>query len=623
MATINTITGQLARINSSAKTIWNAASNMALKLPAGSYWDLTSSKDQAIYGINTITGTDSPAAVYTINSSGATATYNFGIDAVAAALAAINTRAFLETDSSNSYLSGDQSLNAGDVVKIPVGYNKTAFTITVNSLGSQLNNTTAAAKHLYTGKTAYIKNAAGNPEIITGTLANVYLYGSTDGPNANKVNGNFLKVSINNAATDEYLNTNIYYRVPEAVVTESTSVAKISSETSDNKSYVKVNLAKGYYDKDIVTDIAYISGIQRKEVKVQRYFNPDGTSTNIANTLTIPAGYYKDGLVITPVFEDREHQDGEPLESILNILDLDLSGGPTLTFDSNNIKVFNPVHYNGVDSYDYFGEVIIPKAGLTSENGQVTVTGSGWVNKDEVFGIKYGILTSNQINVSDDWDSTNKVITDKVFTIKVDQGYYSSTNVTKEFTVKTGNHTLTTTFHDDAKFGGSATIDSNNITTISHQFEKVSDSTTAGWIAASSSTTYYKVQSWVRKGATAKTNDYYTIGTPGWISAGTDPRADYNGFKYVGNALNSGGTYNPVNNSQNLTIPAGTVLTNDLTVNPITVGQATYKILAGDLADGDSIITITSSKDTDGQEETYMSQVTIDMTLILQELQKI
>ena len=81
----------------------------------------------------------------------------------------------------------------------------------------------------------------------------------------------------------------------------------------------------------------------------------------------------------------------------------------------------------------------------------------------------------------------------KTFTIKVDRGYYSSTNVTKEFTVKTGKHTLTTTFHDDSKFGGSATIDSNNITTISHQFEKVSDSITAGWIAPSSSTTYYKV----------------------------------------------------------------------------------------------------------------------------------
>ena len=605
MATINTITGQLNRINTAANLIQTKAIEMALQLPAGSYWDLKSKSDKEITGVNSITGP--------YNTNGGPQTYDFGIDAVAAALYAINIQDIKE----------DKILSAGNSISIPVGYNKTAFTISAEGLGTQLSNTTAAAKHLYTGKTAYIKNAAGNPEIITGTLANVYLYGSTDGPNANKVNGNFLKVSINNAATDEYLNTNIYYRVPEAVVTESTSVAKISSETSDGKSYVKVNLSKGYYDKDIVTDIAYISGIQRKEVKVQRYFNPDGTSTNIANTLTIPAGYYKDGLVITPVFEDREHQDGEPLESILNILDLDLSGGPTLTFDSNNIKVFNPVHYNGVDSYDYFGEVIIPKAGLTSENGQVTVTGSGWVNKDEVFGIKYGILTSNQINVSDDWDSTNKVITDKVFTIKVDQGYYSSTNVTKEFTVKTGNHTLTTTFHDDTKFGGSATIDSNNITTISHQFEKVSDSTTAGWIAASSSTTYYKVQNWVRKGATAKTNDYYTIGTPGWISAGTDPRADYNGFKYVGNALNSGGTYNPVNNSQNLTIPAGTVLTNDLTVNPITVGQATYKILAGDLADGDSIITITSSKDTDGQEETYMSQVTIDMTLILQELQKI
>ena len=148
MATINTITGQLARINSSAKTIWNAASNMALKIPAGSYWDLTSSRDQDIYGTNNIiTGQDSPAAAYTINSSGETATYNFGIDAVAAALAAINVRPYLETDNNNLYLSGDQSLNAGAVVKIPVGYNKTPFKITVNSLGSQLSSTTAAAKH--------------------------------------------------------------------------------------------------------------------------------------------------------------------------------------------------------------------------------------------------------------------------------------------------------------------------------------------------------------------------------------------------------------------------------------------------------------------------------------------
>ena len=611
MATINTITGQLNRINTAANLIETKAIEMALRLPAGSYWDFKSKSDKEITGVNSITGP--------YNTNGGPQTYDFGIDAVAAALAAINIRTFLETDSSNSYLSGDQSLSAGDIIKIPIGYNKTAFTITAKVLGSQLANTTAAAKYLYTGKTAYIKNAAGNPEIITGTLANVYLFGSTDGPNANKVNGNFLKVSINSAATDEYLNTNIYYRKPETVVTESTSVAKISSESTNKKDYyLKVNLLKGYYDKDIVTDIPYIKGVQQREVKVQRYTTPDGDATNIVNTLTIPGGYYKDGLVITPIFEDS----GNNEESILNVIDLNLSEA-TIDFGENTSKVFNPVQYNGTDSYDYFKEVIIPKATLTFDNGLVTVTKSGWVNIDEALGVRYGILTDNQITVSDDWDSTNKIITDKTVTIKVDQGYYSSTNVTKEFTVKTGNHTLTTTFHDDAKFGGSATIDSNNITTISHQFEKVSDSTTAGWIAASSSTTYYKVQNWVRKGATAKTNDYYTIGTPGWISAGTDPRADYNGFKYVGNALNSGGTYNPVNNSQNLTIPAGTVLTNDLTVNPITVGQATYKILAGDLADGDSIITITSSKDTDGQEETYMSQVTIDMTLILQELQKI
>ena len=55
---------------------------------------------------------------------------------MAAALAAINIRTFLETDSSNSYLSGDQSLSAGDIIKIPIGYNKTAFTITAKVLGS-------------------------------------------------------------------------------------------------------------------------------------------------------------------------------------------------------------------------------------------------------------------------------------------------------------------------------------------------------------------------------------------------------------------------------------------------------------------------------------------------------
>ena len=110
----------------------------------------------------------------------------------------------------------------------------------------------------------------------------------------------------------------------------------------------------------------------------------------------------------------------------------------TIDFGENTSKVFNPAQYNGTDSYDYFKEVIIPKATLTFDNGLVTVTKSGWVNTNEALGVRYGILTGNQITVSDDWDSTNKVITDKTFTIKVDQGYYSSTNVTKEFTVKTG-----------------------------------------------------------------------------------------------------------------------------------------------------------------------------------------
>ena len=89
----------------------------------------------------------------------------------------------------------------------------------------------------------------------------------------------------------------------------------------------------------------------------------------------------------------------------------------------------------------------------------------------------------------------------------------------------------------------------------------------------------------------------------------------------MGNALNSGGTYNPVNNSSNLTIPAGTVLTNNLTVNKITVGATEYTITDADLAnaDGNTDVTKFTVEATSG----YMNKITINMVRFLEELQKI
>lgn len=612
MATTNTITGQLTRINSAANLIWNKASDMALQLPAGSYWDLISKSDKAITGVNLITGIDSPEAEYKIDSNGGKATYNFGIDAVAQAIWNINSRAYLEQNSSGTYISGDQDINAKTTIKIPVGYNKTEFVITAKSIGEQLNNTSAASKYLYKNKTAYIKNAAGEHELITGTLGTVYLNAALGEYNANKINTNngTLKVSINSGATSEFLDTNIVYRNPEALVTDSTTVVQLSTYTNNSKDYVKVNLSKGYYDKNIQTDIPYIGTQYKNTVKVTRTTSGEGT-TVVANSLTIPAGYYKNGLVITPVFEDF----ADNVESVLNITNIDLLSGNDLTIKDGKIE-FSPGTYAG-GPFDYFDHVAIPQAITTSADGQFTVEKAGWLNKG-TFGIKYKYLTPDQITVSDDWDTTNKLITDRVFTIKVDKGYYSAADVTKEFTIKPGTHTQTAYAsifnYTDNKFGGS-TAQTINVT-VSKQFGKFEHTITAGWIAAQpKTTTYFQIRDWARKSTTANTANYYTVGTAGWIKANS----------YVGSSIYTPAAtiFNPVNAASKLTIPAGAVLSNSITVNPITAGTATYKILGTDLSDTDSIITISASQDTDGDVDTYMSSVTVDMTLILQELQKI
>lgn len=567
MATTNTITGQLSRINDAANLIWNKASDMALQLPAGSYWDSNSKSDKTITGGNSITVENSLGAQYKIDSNGSTETYNFGIDAVAQAIKNINSKEYLGQNSDGIYISRDQMLpnklqlliNAKTTIKIPVGYNKNAFEITAQSIGSQLEPTSAIAKYLYKDKTAYIKISDKEHKLINGELSTVYLNATLGEFNENKINLNnrTLKVSINSDATSEFLDTNIAYRSPNDLGV--VQLSNYTKEDTNDREFLKIDLAKGYYDQNIQTDIPYISDLQSKTVKINRYFNADGTVGNKVNSLTIPAGYYKNGLIVTPVFDDE----GDIEEDILNIADLDLQSGPILTFNNNYSKVFKPANYG--NGYDYFGQVIIPKAVIGSENGLYKVTASGWINKDD------------------------------------------------EFTIKAGSHNLSVNFYNDNKFGGSTAITSG-IENITKQYGKITDTIAAGWINGSSSNKYYRIQDWVRKGSTANTPEYYTVGTSGWISSNSD-------FKYVGNNINAGGIYNPVKAGTNLTIPAGTVLTNDLTVNKISVGEAAYIITKADLANTDG--NTEPTKFTVEADSGYMTKITIDMIEILNELQKI
>lgn len=661
MATTNTISGQLKRISDAALLIWNKASvagGMGLSLPAGTYWDLTTKADASITGNdNWITGTNSPEASY--NTSTGKVNYNFGIDAVAAAINAINVRPFLGVDSDNAYVSGNQELNENDVITIPVGYNKTQYTITANSVGSQLSDTSAVAKYLYKNKTAYVKGPDGTPTLITGSLANAYLYSPVGAPDAAKYNAsNNLKVSINsdwatnkNLDPAELLDTNIPYRNPQAsapvpgstrddgtVGTLASTIASIDSYDvyKDGKigKFLMVDLIPGYYDKNLYTNIAYVNDKYINDIKITKVTTPDGTST-IANTLTIPAGYYADGLVITPVFEDSDDQE----ENVMNVTNLIVSG--ELTFNANNQAVFTPGNQDASKAYDFYSGVAINKGAgsiaINSENKKIefTVTTSGWFNKDETFASNLRELTPDQITAN---NANNSVITDRTFTITVDQGYYSGKDVTKNFTIRPGSHTqtaLTDIFkYNNNKFEGSS---AQTITvTVENQFGKFDHEITAGWLVDSPKTTsYFKIRDWARKGTTANTNDYYTVGTAGWIATDTF----IGGSLFNPDTAGAGGTalpgynkttdvYNPNNAAADLVIPAGAVLVNPITVSKITSGTATYEITLADIANTDpnadvTKITISAGDDTDGTRSTYMTAVTVDMKIILDELQKI
>ena len=684
MATTNTISGQLNRISTSANTIWKKAADMALSLPAGSYWnyDLTNLGDKSIYGTsNKITGDDSNAVNYVISATGTEAAYNFGIDAVAAAINAINVKNYLETDSNNNYLTKNQSINAGVVIKIPVGYNKTAFTITAKSIGSQLQDTSAAAKYIYTGKTAYIKNAAGNHEKITGTLSNVYLYAPSGAYNAAKVNGNNLKVSINSAwASDNTLNpaelleTNIPYRNTQTtapIIGSTTVEGTIGVQTNVSigsyeiysgpnstgktaKKYLKITPTAGYYDSAWSTNIPYNPTISQN-IEISRYANDDGTTTNTVNSLTIKKGYYSDDIIITPVVKDR----GENTENILNYTDITLSenenGNYTFTGGTRSDKfdysggsiVFNPNSYGG-KSYDYFGTVTLNAATVsTNTNGTFEVSKGGWINQG-TYGAAYGglsTLVKADITNASSSDTEDVTISTQKFSITVPKGKMtSSAAVSKVYLIRNASHSLakqnpdtysnTKTYakNDVVKYNGKLYICKNAITTaqawnatnwtlgttIDSQYF-IDQNTVSGWLNAFK--TGYNIQDFAYNTAASTSSlKRGEVTAAGWINKTNSAGTKY----YISTSLYNGGSATTITPGASATeIAAGTYIAEKLTISAVNAGTAKYKITTTDMSDSDSKINIAASADIDESINTYMTSIEVDLTNILLELQKI
>ena len=290
----------------------------------------------------------------------------------ASAINSINVQPFL-LKAGNNYVSSDSTtLTSGIEYKIPVGYNTTELTIELPSLVGN-----ATVNQVLSGKTFYNDSYTKQ----TGTM-----------PNRGNEGGS---VGLNGT----YTISEGYHDGTGVVTGPVVDIQDVTSLSSKNGG------------------LAVNSNNATATIEISRYKNPDGSTGNIARSVTIPRGYYSQDITLTPTFKDNSGN----IENILNYADLSVSG--VLDFTNNN-KIFYPQEDNGVD---YYGNVTISKAIINSQaNGTSKVTSSGWVNENDIYGNAYG-------------------------------GY-------PEYT----SHTLTA--RDNNKFGTSTTISSGNITTLTKQY---------------------------------------------------------------------------------------------------------------------------------------------------------
>lgn len=652
MSTTNTISGQLERISTASVVIWNKAKDMQLSLPAGSYWDSITSSDQTIYGTsNKIATADSGAGEYYTSESDH-GTFNFGLDASAAAIKAINVQNYLGQvgNSTGDYITSENyTLKSGSSVFIPAGYNITPFTINASAAGSGLDATTAEAKHLYRGKTAYSINSSGDATKILGTLSQVYMYNPDGAYNSAKLGGSYIRVNLNSAWEDkadlnlypETISTNIRYRnTGSAGVTGNSttngSVGTLSSQVnletydvygdttahgSNSASgktagkYLKVSLTPGYYDSPIYTSIAQNPTVNTS-ITVKKVNGQDGKVDTIANSLIVPAGYYTEQITITPTIYDL---DGN-VEDILNYTDLTVSSKLTVD-DGDKTITFNPT--DSAYNCDYFGKVTIPVAQYSHNDtdGTDTITEGGYIQAGKTFGTANGghkLLDSSEITVSTT-NSSGAVNTNK-FTVTIPEDIFTSSSaVTATFSIQSGKHdSLALSTYDNNKFGGSTVISTTNI---NKQCFKVTDSiSSAGWLDVTSDSKYYKIQDFTRGSTSSGSTGYYTVSAPGWIQAGSyvaDKEVDLS-KTYTG-AYSSTGVFDPT--LAELTIDAGSVLLKKLVVKQITAGTAKYTLQESDLTSNK--VNITASMDEDGEVSSYMSSITVDNSIILEKLMSI
>ncbi len=604
----NTITGQLSRISTAATTIWQKAAAMKLNLPAGTYWDKETDSDKEIIAGNQIQGDNSTTERYYI--SGTTAdSYRFGIDASAAAINAINVAEYLGLYENNN-ISGDQTINAGETVTIPIGYNTTQYQITASNAGAGLRATTAQSYDLVDGKTAYIKDG-DNITRITGSLSQLYLDTSDY-----RTNSGALKLGI---YSDAILGSGVSqkYVSVKQIACMKDPTATLESYTNEGKDYVQVKISEGYYPNgDISTDIPYYADFATKTIELKTVTTSEGNTTTTANSITIPKGYYTKDFTITPVIKDLTTNEEE---DILNYSDIHLGTSGVLPTEQEwgATCTLNPSDLG----YDFFNKITVPYAKYNKTNNKYIFT-AGWIPKELTLDATESDLKPLEASVFETSSlNTNSEIASRAFTVTIPEGYKSFNEVSKTYNIQPGSHSLNVTFADNTKYGTDSNVADSSIESVNKQYFKIADDiTVAGWIEAGSNSKYYKVNDFGRGATSASSANYYKVASPGWIKAG----------QYVGSKsldISTDTAYSSATKIYDITakefkISQGAVALQEIIIKKVDIGEASYKLSSADCS-SDVTLKVKASDDQDGTTSTYMSAITFDMSYILDQLQEI
>lgn len=378
------ISGQITRIKDAHKAIRSKAIEMGLKIPA--------------------------AAKLTTNASG---TSELTLDETHHIL---DTAAAINNLPVNTHTN--QTIGAGSSYTVPVGYNKTAYTVTASKLDGQTSGTALAADILV-GKTAWVNGSqiTGSMKDKTGDqTASGFSYYTSD-------NVNYLYLTIPETGKYEagkQLKSNIIYNTIQDLEIPVTITTASTGETIVEAS--KKVFSAGYYS-GINIKAVYKTGASETN-KIINIDNAVGQLTAQSGNLTISSGY--DYFASNASYTIREGVISAVTASVNTDTGVITYGGGSVTTSGwVSSAITKPTTYT-------------PPTAVFNKNattGKVSVSTAGWVTAGtEVGGLNSGSVTLSGVTASGSSATTvnNVSIGANSYYVKVDvgAGYVTSSHST-------------------------------------------------------------------------------------------------------------------------------------------------------------------------------------------------